>query len=96
MITDFYSTKVPPPPEHLVRKIVPASSESSTLHQVDANIICRQCNEHGHHMKNCSQVTCHKCKLKGNSATEMFCLVDLVVIYLSSIFDCLMPSPWGG
>ena len=72
MITDFYSTNVPPPPEHLVRKIVPASSEIPTLHQVDANIICRQCNEHGHHMKNCSQVTCHKCKLKGNSAPETF------------------------
>ena len=75
MISDFYPTNVPPPPEHLVRKIVPASSESSTKHQVDhaaANIICRQCNERGHHVKNCPQVTCHNCKLKGNPALETF------------------------
>ena len=44
MISDFYSTKVPPPPEHLVRKIVPASSESSTsAYPQRQQPICRRC-----------------------------------------------------
>ena len=71
MISDFYSTKVPPPPEHLVRKIVPASSESSTsAYPQRQQPICRRCKEPGHVVKNCPTVTCFKCKQLGHMTLD--------------------------